>query len=89
MKEEGYKIGPLFADSEAVAEKLLRGVFEELLGQGDSTLVVCIDAPTKKATELCERLQGKRSFELVYMVTNGLPDARFDKWFGYTATQLG
>ncbi|XP_078347365.1 holothin acyltransferase-like [Oculina patagonica] len=89
VKEEGYKIGPLFADSEAVAEKLLRGVFEELFRQGDSrALVVSIDAPTKKATELCERLQGKRAFELVYMVTNGLPDARFDKWFGYTSTQL-
>ena len=28
VKEEGYKIGPLFADSEPVAEKLLKAVFQ-------------------------------------------------------------
>ena len=84
-----YKIGPLFADSEAIAEKLLKAVFEELLRLEGPAPVVCIDAPTKKATKLCERLQGKRSLELVYMVMNDLPDACFDKWFGYTTVQLG
>ena len=84
-----YKIGPLFADSEAIAEKLLKAVFEELLRQVDPAPVVCIDAPTEKATKLCEKLQGKRSFELVYMVMNDLPDACFDKWFGYTTVQFG
>ena len=84
-----YKIGPLFADSEAIAEKLLKAVFEELLRQVDPAPVVCIDAPTKKATKLCERLQGKRSFGLVYMVMNDLPGACFDKWFGYTTVQFG
>jgi len=86
--KESYKIGPLFADSEVVAEMLLKAVFEELL-RVDLVSVVCIDAPTQKATKLCERLQGKRSFELVYMVMDDLPDARFDKWFGYTTVQLG
>ncbi|KAL9973079.1 hypothetical protein ACROYT_G019488, partial [Oculina patagonica] len=89
VKEEGYKIGPLFADSEPIAEKLLKAVFEELLRQEEPSPLVCIDAPTKKATELCERLQGKRSYELVYMVINDPPDVCFDKWFGYTSTQLG
>ena len=84
-----YKIGPLFADSEAIAEMLLKAVFEELLRQVDPPPVVCIDAPTEKATKLCERLQGKRSLELVYMVMNDLPGACFDKWFGYTTVQLG
>ncbi|XP_044175580.1 uncharacterized protein LOC122958701 [Acropora millepora] len=84
-----YKIGPLFADSEAIAEKLLRAMFEELLRQVDPAPVVCIDAPTKKATKLCERLQGKRSLELVYMIMNYPPDACFDKWFGYTTVQFG
>ena len=87
--KESYKIGPLFADSEPIAEKLLKAVFEELLRQEEPAPVVCIDAPTEKATKLCERLQGKRLFELVYMVTNDLPDACFDRWFGYSTTQLG
>ena len=84
-----YKIGPLFADSEAVAEMLLKAVFEELLRQEKPAPVVCIDAPTEKASKLCERLQGKRSLELVYMVMNELPDLCFDKWFGYTTVQFG
>ena len=88
--KESYKIGPLFADSEAIAEKLLKAVFEELFRQHEGPVsLVCIDAPTEKATKLCERLQGKRSFELVYMVMNGVPDACFDKWFGYTTVQFG
>jgi len=87
--EDSYKIGPLFADSEVIAEKLLKAVFEELLRQQDPVPVVCIDAPTEKATKLCERLQGKRSLELVYMVINDLPNACFDKWFGYTTVQFG
>ena len=89
VKEEGYNIGPLFADSEPVAEKLLKALFEELLRQGEPVPAVSIEAPTKKAADLCERLQGKRSFELVYMTTSDFPDACFDKWFGYTSTDLG
>ena len=88
VKEEGYKIGPLFADSEPIAEKLLKAVLEELLQKQPAPLV-CIDAPTKKATEMSERLQGKRWFEHVYMVMNDLPDACFDKWFGITTLELG
>ena len=87
--KESYKIGPLFADSDAIAEKLLKAVFEELLREEVPLPVVCIDAPTEKATKLCERPQGKRSFDLVYMVLNDPPDACFDKWFGYTTVQFG
>ena len=87
--KESYKIGPLFADSEVIAERLLRVVFEELLRQQDPAPVVCTDVPTEKASKLCETLQGKRLFGLVYMVTNDLPNARFDKWFGYTTIQFG
>ena len=89
FKDEGYKIGPLFADSEPIAEKLLKALFEELLQQGDPAVVVSLDTPTQKATELGERLQGKRSMELVYMVMGDCPDACFDKWFGYTSIEIG
>jgi len=87
--KDSYKIGPLFADSEIITEKLLKAVFEELLRQQDPAPVVCIDAPTEKATKLCESLQGKRSLGLVYMVMNDVPNACFDKWFGSTTVQFG
>ena len=88
LVKEGYKIGPLFADSEPIAEKLLKAVLEELL-QEEPVPVVCIDALTKKAKEMGEKLQGKKSFEMVYMVMYDLPDACFDKWFGMTTLELG
>ena len=88
VKEEGYRIGPLFADSEPIAEKLLKAVFEELFRE-EASPVVCMDAPTEKAAKLGEKLQGKRSFEQVYMVMNELPDACFDKWFAITAVEHG
>ena len=83
-----YKIGPLYADSEPIAEKLLKAVFEELRHE-KPVPVVCIDAPTEKGTKLCERLGGKRSLELAYMVMNNIPDACFDKWFACTTVQFG
>ena len=58
--KESYKIGPLYADSGCSCIKLLKPVFEELLRQEKRAPVVCIDAPTEKASKLCERLQGKR-----------------------------
>ena len=89
VKEEGYRIGPLFADSEPIAEKLLKAVFEALLRE-EPAPAVCMDVPTEKATKLGEKLQGKRSYEQVYMVMNGgLPDACFDKWFGITSVEVG
>ena len=89
VKEEGYKIGPLFADCEVVAEKLLKAVFEELIGQGKLPPDVSIDAPTTRAMELAEKLQGKKGFPFVYMTTKDPPDVRFDKWFGVTTLEIG
>ena len=49
---DSYKIGPLFADSEAIAEMLLKAVFiEELLRQQDPAPVVCIDVPNREGFE--------------------------------------
>ena len=89
VKEDGYRIGPLFADSEPIAEKLLKAVFKELLQQGEPPPLLYLDTPTERASELAERLQGKRSIELVYMVMGDCPDVCFDKWFGYTSACFG
>ena len=88
VKEEGYKIGPLFADSEAIAEKLLKALFEVLLHQEKPAPLVCLDAPTKKAMELGEKLQGGKVDDFVYMVTKDPPDARYEKQFGVTDVSI-
>ena len=89
VKEDGYRIGPLFADSEAIAEKLLKVLFEVLLHQEKPAPLVCMDVPTKKGVELSERLQGKKEIEFVYMVTKDLPNACFEKQFGATDSDIG
>ena len=89
LKEHGYKIGPLFADSDFIAEKLLKSVFEELIQQNDPPPVVCIYALQQNAMELAQKLQGKIVYKDAYMTTEGLPNACFDKWFGMTDPDLG
>ena len=89
LKEDGYRIGPLFADSKAIAEKLLKALFEKLLHQEKAAPLVCMDAPSKLGMELGEELQGRKVFDLVYMLTKGLPNTCFEKQFGVTAVELG
>ena len=89
VKEDGFRIGPLFADSVTIAEKLLKAIFEELQEE-EPAPAVCIDSFTEKGKQLASRLQGKRSFDCVYMTTAGfLPKACFDKWFGVTTLEIG
>ena len=90
VKEEGYKIGPLFADSSSIAEKLLKALFEVLLQEEEAPPTMCMDSFTEEALALACKLQGTRSIEMVYMTTSGLlPSRCFDKWFALTTTEMG
>ena len=89
VKEDGFKIGPLFADSVTIAEKLLKAIIEELQEE-EPVPAVCIYSFTEKGKLLASRLKGKRSLDCVYMTTTGiLPKACFDKWFGVTTLEIG
>ena len=48
VKEHGYKIGPLFADSSIVAKALLQASLTKILEEEISTVTVCIDVPTER-----------------------------------------
>ena len=89
LKEEGYLIGPLFANSKAIAQRLLKALFEKLLHQEKAAPLVCMDASTKQGMELGEELQGKKVFDFVYMVTKDLPNTCLEKQFGVTNTDVG
>ena len=94
IKQDGFKIGPLFADSEPIAEMLLKTVFKSVFfQQGEQQQpvpVFCIDTFSEKGKQLALRLQGKIVFNLAYMTTKGVvPMACFDKWFGATAIEIG
>lgn len=90
VKEDGYKIGPLYANSSLIAESLLKAVFVELLQQEEPAPLVCIETFTEQGKRLALRLQGKKAFDFVLMTTNGiLPKACFDKWYGVTSLEIG
>ena len=89
LQEEGYLIEPLFADSKAIAERLLKALFEKLSHEEKVAPLVCMDASTKQGMELGEELQGKKVFDLVYMVTKVLPNTCLEKQFGVVIVDLG
>ena len=91
IKDHGYNIGPLFADSESIAEELLKSVFKELLQQSELPPIVGIDVPQQntQGIRLAETFQGKMAYTFAYMTTQGSPSARFDKWYGMTDLNLG
>ena len=92
VKEHGYKIGPLFADSSIVAKALLQASFTKILEEEISTVTVCIDVPTERnavAKQLVETVQGKLVANFLYMTRKGEPNAYFEKCFGITTLELG
>jgi GNAT superfamily N-acetyltransferase len=84
---EGYKIGPLFADNFAIAEKL----FLCLVGCVSRNDCVYLDTPVinKSAVKLARKYGMKKVFETARIYTKGEPDIPLGKWFGVTSFELG
>jgi predicted N-acetyltransferase YhbS len=84
---EGFKIGPLFADDEAVAESLLLGLVKETGGP------ILMDVPEASAHPSAEALVRKHGMSEVFrcarMYTNGRPAIAAEKVFGVTSLELG
>jgi hypothetical protein len=83
---EGYKIGPLFADSSLIAEKL----FESLVdyAQGDS---VYLDIPENNplAVDLVNKYGMIKVFATARMYLKGAPRLPIEGIFGITTFELG
>lgn len=83
----GYKVGPLFADSEAIADvlfKQLRGC----VGKGNS---IFLDVPelNKEAMALAKRYKMTPMFETARMYIRKAPVVPLHKIFGVTTFELG
>jgi hypothetical protein len=83
----GWKIGPLFADTEADAGTLL----DALLGQARSGDPVYFDAPEVNpvAVQLAETRGMKRVFETARMYRGDPPAIPLDRLYGVTSFELG
>jgi GNAT superfamily N-acetyltransferase len=81
----GFKIGPLFADSDAVAEILFRALAARAEGP------VYLDAPevNSAAIALARRHGMRPMFETARMYTKGAPALPHERIFGITTFELG
>lgn len=83
----GYKIGPLFADSEDVAKKL----FLSSMNSVEVGAKIFLDTPevNQAAVELAESQGMQKVFETARMYTKSQPDIDLKKIFGVTTFELG
>lgn len=83
----GFKVGPLFADDENIAEQL----FNKLRAFVGENTPVFLDTPevNKAAVSLVERYQMKPMFETARMYTKEPPKIDLNKVFGVTTFELG
>jgi GNAT superfamily N-acetyltransferase len=84
---EGWKFGPLFADSPEIAELL----FAALRSHAPATHNVYLDTPAANpnALELARRHAMQPVFETARMYTGRLPPVPLDRLYGVTSFELG
>jgi GNAT superfamily N-acetyltransferase len=83
---KGFKIGPLFADDPAIAERLFLGLAREMNGE-----VVFLDVPEPngQGLRLAERWRLAPVFETGRMYAGPAPEIDLAKVFGVTTLELG
>lgn len=82
----GYKIGPLFAESFEIAEKLFLSLVAEAKGE---VFFLDIPEPNSSALKLIEKYQMEQCFKTLRMYTKEVPDINLDHVFGITTFELG
>ncbi|MBU2709790.1 GNAT family N-acetyltransferase [Zooshikella sp. WH53] len=83
----GYKVGPLYADTLAFAD----AIFSSLIQSVDPLQPVYLDIPevNQEALKLAERYKMKKVFETARMYTGKFPDLPLDKLYGVTSFEVG
>ena len=88
----GYKVGPLFAEEEAIAEALFSALRQMVLDQGqDPATPVFLDIPVVNAAAqaLVARHGMAMVFETARMYLGPAPQLPLDRLFGVTSFELG
>jgi hypothetical protein len=82
----GFKIGPLFAENEQIAQALFKGLTKDIVGK-----TVFLDVPEQNlaAVELAVKNDMKRIFTTARMYNKTIPNLPIDKIFGITTFELG
>jgi hypothetical protein len=82
---DGWKIGPLFAESPEIASRLLLG----LAAAGDGTIYLDVPEPNRAAVSLAESCGMRPMFETARMYRGGDPGLPLNRIFGITTFELG
>ncbi|WP_331373912.1 GNAT family N-acetyltransferase [Sinorhizobium chiapasense] len=83
---EGFKIGPLFADTETGADLIFRKL---AAGAKGGRIYLDIPEPNASAKALCERYNMKPVFETARMYRGPTPDLPLNRIYGITTFELG
>lgn len=83
----GFKVGPLFADTETIANKLFQKM-RSFVGQ-DTQIFLDVPEVNKQAVALAEQYKMKPMFETARMYTKEPPKIDLNKVFGVTTFELG
>lgn len=83
---KGYKIGPLFADDQSIAEKIFQALKASVPGE---TVYLDVPEPNKKAMELAEKYGMTIMFKTIRMYSLKKPDIWLDGVYGVTSFELG
>jgi GNAT superfamily N-acetyltransferase len=83
---DGWKIGPLFADDAATAERLLLALAAHAEG---TTVILDPPEPNGAAADLCRRYRMAPVFETARMYRGPAPALPLDRIFGITTFELG
>ncbi len=84
---QGYKIGPLFAESQQHALALIQALVDDIAE--DSLLIIDVPEPNQAALALMQQLGWQASFETARMYKGALPDLPLQHIFGITSFELG
>ena len=83
---QGHKVGPLFAESEAIAEALLLGL---VANSGASHVILDVPQTNPQAIALAERHGLAPVFETARMYRGAAPSLDINRMFGITTFELG
>ena len=82
----GYRVGPLFADNEAIAIEILEALTSNISGE---VYYLDIPEPNTEALKVAEQYNMQKVFETARMYTKEIPNAPLHKVFGITSFELG
>ncbi|MDK1288154.1 GNAT family N-acetyltransferase [Pseudoalteromonas umbrosa] len=89
--EEGYKIGPLYADNTDTAKALMHALLGKVTVDTNESVIVFLDTPepNQSAVQLAESLEMTKVFETARMYTADEPKLPIARTYGVASFEIG